>query len=98
MCRFVFKTSVRSWSTGAWMIFTWSLAVNTATTEPGGCCHNLILRKGRKLKEKKIKFAIQEEKKDNFGTGFCAPTQRHLWNLFENPHHSMAAKGSFYVF
>jgi len=34
----------------------------------------------------------EEEKKDNFGTGFCAPTQRHLWNLFENPHHSMAAK------
>jgi len=33
-----------------------------------------------------------EEKEEDFGTGFCAPTQRHLWNLFENPHHSKAAK------
>jgi len=33
-----------------------------------------------------------EETEEDFGTGCCAPTQRHLWNLFENPHHSMAAK------
>ena len=36
---------------------------------------------------------FQEEKEEDFGTGFCAPTQRQLWNLFENPHHSKAAKG-----
>ena len=39
-----------------------------------------------------INFSSQEEKEEDFGTGFCAPTQRHLWNLFENPHHSKAAK------
>ena len=33
-----------------------------------------------------------EEVEDNFGNGFCAPTQKQLWNLFENPHHSKAAK------
>ena len=33
-----------------------------------------------------------EEVEDNFGNGLCAPTQRQLWNLFENPHHSKAAK------
>ena len=36
--------------------------------------------------------AQDEEVEDNFGNGFCAPTQRQLWNLFENPHHSKAAK------
>ena len=36
--------------------------------------------------------APDEEVEDNFGDGFCAPTQRQLWNLFENPHHSKAAK------
>jgi hypothetical protein len=25
----------------------------------------------------------------------CAPWQRHLWNLFENPHHSTGAKVRF---
>ena len=53
-----------------------------------------------------------EEVEDNFGNGFSAPTQKQLWNLFENPHHSKAAKviavilyillhfcdSSFYVF
>ena len=34
----------------------------------------------------------EEEVEDNFGDGCCAPTQRQLWNLFENPHHSRAAK------
>ena len=38
--------------------------------------------------------AQDEEVEDNFGNGFCAPTQRQLWNLFENPHHSKAAKVS----
>jgi len=33
-----------------------------------------------------------EEKEEDFGTSSCASTQRHLWNLFENPHHSKAAK------
>ena len=37
-------------------------------------------------------MAQDEEVEDNFGNGFCAPTQRQLWNLFENPHHSKAAK------
>ena len=32
------------------------------------------------------------EKEEDFGSGSCASTQRHLWNLFENPHHSRAAK------
>ena len=38
--------------------------------------------------------AAEEEgdKEEDFGDGFCAPTQRQLWNLFENPHHSKAAK------
>ena len=34
------------------------------------------------------------EKEEDFGSGSCASTQRHLWNLFENPHHSRAAKVS----
>ena len=29
---------------------------------------------------------------EDFGTGFFSKTQKHLWNLFENPHHSCAAK------
>jgi hypothetical protein len=29
---------------------------------------------------------------EDFGTGFGANTQRRLWNLLENPHHSSAAK------
>ena len=33
-----------------------------------------------------------EEAEEDFGTGLFAPSQRHLWNLFENPHHSCAAK------
>merc|ERR1712208_216936 len=36
--------------------------------------------------------AVQE---DDFGTGCCAPMQRHLWNLFENPDHSKAAKVNY---
>ena len=32
------------------------------------------------------------DKEEDFGTSSCASTQRHLWNLFENPHHSRAAK------
>ena len=34
----------------------------------------------------------QEEPEEDFGTGYCSKTQKHLWNLFENPHHSCAAK------
>ena len=34
------------------------------------------------------------EAEEDFGTSSCASTQRHLWNLFENPHHSRAAKVS----
>ena len=34
------------------------------------------------------------EVEEDFGTSSCASTQRHLWNLFENPHHSRAAKVS----
>ena len=33
-----------------------------------------------------------EEPEEDFGTGYLAKTQKHLWNLFENPHHSCAAK------
>ena len=40
-CRFVFKTSVRSWSTGVSMIFIWNLVVNTLTTEQGGSCPDM---------------------------------------------------------
>ena len=35
-----------------------------------------------------------EQEEDNFGDGCFAPTQKQLWNLFENPHHSRAAKVS----
>ena len=35
-----------------------------------------------------------EQEEDNFGDGCFAPTQKQLWNLFENPHHSKAAKVS----
>ena len=35
---------------------------------------------------------LQAVQEDDFGTGCCAPMQRHLWNLFENPDHSKAAK------
>ena len=37
------------------------------------------------------------EAEEDFGTSSCASTQRHLWNLFENPHHSRAAKVSVFV-
>ena len=33
-----------------------------------------------------------EEPEEDFGNGYLAKTQKHLWNLFENPHHSCAAK------
>ena len=29
---------------------------------------------------------------EEFGDGMCAVTQKRLWNLFENPHYSSAAK------
>ena len=45
-----------------------------------------------------MKILFQEEKEEDFGSGFCAPTQKHLWNLFENPHHSLAAKARIYYF
>ena len=35
-----------------------------------------------------------EQEEDNFGDGCFSPTQKQLWNLFENPHHSRAAKVS----
>ena len=38
--------------------------------------------------------APDEQEEDNFGEGCFSPTQRQLWNLFENPHHSRAAKVS----
>ena len=34
----------------------------------------------------------QEETEEDFGTGIFSKTQKTLWNLFENPHHSCAAK------
>ena len=34
----------------------------------------------------------QDESLEDFGNGLCAGNQRTLWNLFENPHHSPAAK------
>jgi len=33
-----------------------------------------------------------EDADEDFGNGIFAPSQKHLWNLFENPHHSCAAK------
>ena len=39
---------------------------------------------------------LQAVQEDDFGTGFFAPMQKHLWNLFENPDHSKAAKVTAY--
>jgi len=52
------------------------------------CCQHTYYRARWLLPTPKID-AVQE---DDFGTGCCAPMQRHLWNLFENPDHSKAAK------
>jgi len=52
------------------------------------CCQHTYYRARWLLPTAKID-AVQE---DDFGTGCCAPMQRHLWNLFENPDHSKAAK------
>ncbi|XP_023326887.1 potassium voltage-gated channel protein Shab [Eurytemora carolleeae] len=52
------------------------------------CCQHTYYRARWLLPETDEK----EEKEEDFGSGFCAPTQKHLWNLFENPHHSFAAK------
>ena len=35
---------------------------------------------------------LQAVLEDHFGNGCCVRVQRHLWNLFENPDHSKAAK------
>ena len=53
-----------------------------------------ILKVMREEAKTAAKAAAEEEgdKEEDFGDGFCAPTQRQLWNLFENPHHSKAAK------
>jgi len=52
------------------------------------CCQHTYYRARWLLPE----TTQDEEVEDNFGNGFCAPTQKQLWNLFENPHHSKAAK------
>ena len=95
MCRFVFKTSVRSWSTGAWMIFTWSLAVNTATTEPGGCCHNLIPRKGGKLKEKINKIRNSGGKEGQFWDWILRSNSAPSLESFWKPSPLHGSKGKF---
>ena len=38
------------------------------------------------------------DEEEYFGTGLLATTQKRLWNLFENPHHSCAAKVSLAPF
>ena len=38
------------------------------------------------------KHSTKDESLEDFGEGMCAGHQRTLWNLFENPHHSPAAK------
>ena len=91
------------------MTFTWSLAVSTPTTEPGGCLLGILIIVIIVIIVIIIIIIIiiiviivirwllphaedGEEKEEDFGTSSCASTQRHLWNLFENPHHSRAAK------
>ena len=38
-------------------------------------------------------YLLQDEDLDEeFGDRGCALTQKRLWNLFENPHYSSAAK------
>ena len=37
-------------------------------------------------------LVLQAVLEDHFGNGCCVRVQRHLWNLFENPDHSKAAK------
>ena len=90
------------------MTCTWSPAASTPTTEPGGCLLSiLIILIIVTIAIIIIIIVIMviivirwllphaedgEEKEEDFGTSSCASTQRHLWNLFENPHHSRAAK------
>ena len=52
------------------------------------CCQHTYYRARWLLPE----APTDEEVEDNFGEGCCSPTQKQLWNLFENPHHSRAAK------
>jgi len=52
------------------------------------CCQHTYYRARWLLPTPKID-AVQE---DDFGNGCCEKAQRHLWNLFENPDHSKAAK------
>ena len=92
--RCVSRTSVRSSTTGASTTSTWSPAANTLTTGPGGsslarttwwrtmCWHSPLTS---------LSY-VQEETEEDFGTGLFSKTQKTLWNLFENPHHSCAAK------
>ena len=84
------------------MTFTWSLAVSTPTTEPGECLLSILIILIIVIIIIIIVIIVirwllphaedGEEKEEDFGTSSCASTQRHLWNLFENPHHSRAAK------
>ncbi len=43
----------------------------------------------------KLSSMFQKKQEADFGDGCCAPTQKRLWNLFENPHHSSAAKVNY---
>ena len=84
------------------MTSTWSPAVSTLTTEPGGCLLSILIILIIVIIIIIIVIIVirwllphaedGEEKEEDFGTSSCASTQRHLWNLFENPHHSRAAK------
>ena len=88
------------------MTCTWSPAASTPTTEPGGCLLSILIILIIVIMILIIIVIMViivirwllphaedgEEKEEDFGTSSCASTQRHLWNLFENPHHSRAAK------
>ena len=39
-----------------------------------------------------VKCCQGDNVEEEFGDGMCAVTQKRLWNLFENPHYSSAAK------
>ena len=60
--RFACKNSARSWTTGVWMICTWSPAVSIATTTQGGFCQKLTQRWFNANAQGKVKICIYRKK------------------------------------